>query len=271
MIKQFWLEVNDFFRQIYINRRLILELTRREFGISYAENLFGLLWAFIEPLAMMVILWFVFSYLRSGPAGSEVPFSIYLLSGILAYDFFNKGLNKGSRSIKAYNFLVKTVNFRVAVIPIINISSELIIHLIVMSVLVVILVLNSIFPSFYWFQVIYYLMAQYILLIGLCWLTASILPFFPDISYIITITMRVLFFMTPIFWDISMIPESFAKIIKLNPLVYIVGGYRDSFLYHVPFWDHRFETIYFWAFTFITYALGIVVFKRLRPHFADVI
>ena len=271
-INRIFYEGQDFFRQIYLNRRLIFELTKREFRTNYAENIFGLLWALIEPLAMMTILWFVFSYLQRGGSPQEgVPYSIFLLSGILAYDFFNKGINKGSRSIRSYGFLVKTVNFRIAIIPIIVISAEMMIHLIVLALLIFILVLNGIYPSWYWFQVFYFLIAQYLLLIGFSWLTASIQPFFPDISYIITISMRVLFFMTPIFWDLKSVPEAYVKYFSLNPLGYIVNGYRDSVLYHVPFWQHGFQTIYFWGFTLVVYIFGIVVFKRLRPHFADVI
>jgi ABC-type polysaccharide/polyol phosphate export permease len=261
----------DFFQQIYLNRRMIWEMTKREFRTNYAENIFGLMWALVEPLAMMAILWIVFTVLRGGGTTAGVPYSIFLLSGILAYDFFNKGLNKGSKSIRVYSFLVKTVNFRTAIIPIIIISAELMIHLIVMSLLVGLLVFNKIYPDWIWFQVFYYMLAQYVLLIGISWLTGSIQPFFPDVSYIITIVMRVLFFMTPIFWSLDTIPPEYARIINLNPLAYIVNGYRDSFLFHVPVWQHAFTTLYFWGFTFVVYVVGIIVFKRLRPHFADVI
>jgi ABC-type polysaccharide/polyol phosphate export permease len=270
-IRQLIYEGKDFFRQLFVNRLLIFELTKREFKTSYAENIFGLLWALIEPIAMMTILWLVFSFLRSGGNVGDMPYTIYLLSGLLAYDFFNKGLNRGSKSIKSYGFLVKTVYFRIAIIPIIVISSELIIHLIVMVLMVIILIFSGIYPSFFWIQVFYYLLAQYILLIGISWLTASIQPFFPDISYIITIIMRVLFFMTPIFWDMQSIPPAYLKFFNLNPLVYIVNGYRESFVTHIPFWQHGFQTLYFWVFTLITTIIGIIVFKSLRPHFADVI
>jgi ABC-type polysaccharide/polyol phosphate export permease len=270
-IRQVIFEGKDFFRILYLNRILITELTKRDFKTSYAENIFGLLWALIEPLAMMAILWVVFSFLQSGGTTGGMPYSIFLLSGLLAYDFFNKGINRGSRSIKSYSFLVKTVYFRIAIIPIIVISSELIIHLIIMGVMIIILIISGIYPSFYWLQVFYYMIAQYILLIGLSWLTASIQPFFPDVTYIITIVMRVLFFMTPIFWDINSMPESYLKFFNLNPLVYIVQGYRESFISNVPFWHHGFQTLYFWVFTLFAITLGIIVFKRLRPHFADVI
>lgn len=270
-IHRILIEGVDFFRQLYVNRRLIAELSKREFKTYYADNLFGLLWAIIEPLAMMFILWFVFSYMQKGPSNQEAPFSLYLLSGIIAYDFFNKSMNKGAGSIRAYSFLVKTVNFRIATIPIIVISAELIIHFIVLTLLLGLLILNGIYPSWTWLQLLYFIFAQYVLLIGISWFTASIMPFFPDMSYIITIIMRVLFFMTPIFWDPSSMGAQFSIIVSLNPLAYIVNGYRDSVLYNVPIWEHAGQTLYFWGFTLFMYIIGMIVFKRLRPHFADVI
>jgi ABC-type polysaccharide/polyol phosphate export permease len=180
-------------------------------------------------------------------------------------------MNKGAGSVRAYTFLVKTVNFRIATIPIIVISAELLIHLIVLALLAILLVLNGIYPSWTWLQVFYYMFAQYILLIGISWITASILPFFPDVSYIVTITMRVLFFLTPIFWDPARMGGNIALIVNLNPLAYIVNGYRDSVLYNLPFWSHSTQTLYFWIFTLFIYLIGITVFKRLRPHFADVL
>jgi len=270
-IRRFFIEGVDFIRQIFLNRRLIYELTKRDFKTQYADNIFGLSWAIVEPLAMMVILWFVFTFLQGGKTTEEFPYSVYLLTGLISYDFFNKSINQGTRSIRTYSFLVRTVNFRIAVIPIIKILSELLVHFIVVGIVIIILICYHIFPSWYWFQFFYYLFAEVILLIGVSWLTGSILPFFPDIAYIITIVMRMLFFMTPIFWSMESFGSKYIMFFAVNPLIYTVNGYRDSFLYHVPVWHHPLLTIYFWGITGLTFIIGVVVFKRLRPHFADVI
>jgi len=270
-IKRFFIEGVDFIQQIFMNRRLIYELTKRDFKTQYANNLFGLSWAIVEPLAMMVILWGVFTFLRAAKSSEEVPYSIYILTGLISYDFFNKSINQGTRSIRTYSFLVKTVNFRLAVIPIIKIFSELLIHFIVVGIVIILLVVYHIFPSWYWFQFLYYLFAEVMLLIGVSWFTSSILPFFPDIAYIITIVMRMLFFMSPIFWRMDSFDARYSAFFAVNPLLYTVTGYRDSFLYHVPLWHHPLLTIYFWGFTGLMFLLGVVVFRRLKPHFADVI
>jgi lipopolysaccharide transport system permease protein len=269
-LKKFILEGIDFIKQIYLNRFIIWELTKRDFRIQYVNNLFGLSWAILEPLAMMVILWFIFTYVRTGKS-MEVPFALFLLSGLVAYDFFNKTLNSATRSIKNFGFLINKVNFRAAIIPLVKIASEVLIHLIILGIVSIILLLNHIHFTFLWFQVFYYLFAMCALLTGITWFTSSISLFFPDINYIITIVMRVLFFFTPIFWEIKSIPAKILPFFRLNPLYYLVNGYRDSFLFNVPFWGHPQDTLFFWIVTASFFVLGVLVFKRLRPHFADAI
>lgn len=269
-ITRIYEEAVDFFHQLWIKRELIFELTKRDFKVKYSANIFGFSWSVIEPLAMMVILWFVFTYLRTGRM-TEVPYSLFLLTGIIAYDFFNKSMNVAVKSIKSYSFLIQKVNFRLAVIPIVKILSEIFIHLIVILIVILIILFSSVEFSFFWFQILYYLFAATILLICISWATSSIALFFPDIQYIITIIMRLAFFFTPIFWTADTIPEKFARFIRINPLYYIVNGYRDSLLFHVGFWEKPGETITYWIIVVIFLIIGVSVFKRLRPHFADVI
>jgi len=267
-LKRIILEGVDFVKQIYLNRFIINELTKRDFRTNYINNLFGLSWAIIEPLAMMFILWFIFTYVRTG-AKMEVPFALFLITGIVAYDFFNKTINSATRSFRSYGFLLSKINFRAAIIPLVKISSELIIHLIILVIVAVMLIMSGIPVTWYWLQIIYYLFAMCLLLVGVTWFTSSISLFFPDINYIITITMRVLFFFTPIFWDPKGMPNEFLIYFRFNPMFYIVDGYRESLLYGIPFWIHHQNTMYFWSITIGFFVLGVFVFKRLRPHFAD--
>lgn len=269
-IRQFYKEGIDFFRQIYLNRFVIAELTKRDFKSKYVSNLFGLSWAILEPLAMMFILWFIFTYIRTGKP-TTIPFPLFLISGLVAYDLFNKTLNSATHGIANYGFLINKVNFRSAIIPLVKISSEVILHFIILAIVGVILVLNGMPVTIYWLQVFYYLFAMIFLLTGITWFTSSVSLFFPDINYIITIVMRVLFFFTPIFWEAKNIPERLQIYFQLNPLFYLVNGYRDSFLYRVPFWHHTTGTLYYWAVSLIFFFIGVAVFKRLRPYFAEMV
>jgi len=271
LIRQFFLEGIDFLKQMFTNRSLIFELTKRDFKTKYTENFFGLTWAILEPLAMMLIMWLVFTKFFSTGKVLEYPFYLYMFTGLVAFDFFNNALNQGTRSIRDFSFLVKQVNFRIAILPMIYILSELIIQLLVLLIVVGFCLFNKIYPTIYWLQIIYFIFAACFLLTGITWLTSSVLLFFPDIYYIISIVMRALFFMSPIFWVPSAIPNKFMLFVKLNPIFYLVEGYRMCFLYNKPFWSDPNGTLYFWVISGMVFLLGIFTFKKLRPHFADVI
>ena len=97
--------------------------------------------------------------------------------------------------------------------------------------------------------------------------------FFRDLTQIISIFLQVGVWLTPIMWDINMLSSHpwQIKLFKLNPMYYVVTGYRDSMLGHIGIWNHASWTIYFWVVTILLFGLGSVIFKRLKPHFADVL
>ena len=263
-------ETFHFIEHLYQNKYLIYELTRRDFKLKYAANIMGLAWAILDPLAMMLIFWLVFGVGLRGGSNMEVPFVTYLITGLSAYMFFQGTLGQATVSIKTYSFLLKKVEFRTSIIPLVKILSELTLHVIVLGVALIILMANGIYPSLYWFQIIYYILCVCILLLGLSWFTSSINLFFPDINNITQIILRFFFYLTPIFWQTTMFSEKVLFILKLNPMFYIVQGYRDSLLFGRPFWHNWQYGLYFWGVTFISLVIGIIVFSRLKPHFADV-
>ena len=91
-----------------------------------------------------------------------------------------------------------------------------------------------------------------------------------DIVQIINIALQVGMWATPIMWDFGAISPTFAKIMKLNPLVYIVNGYRSAIYKHTWFFEDFYSTMYFWIFTVVLFGIGALIFKRLKVHFADV-
>jgi len=268
--------VKDLFRfvyEIYEKRYLIYELVKRDFKARYMGSLFGLFWAILQPLLMNAIMWFVFTYgLKAGSGPMGVPFVCYLFTGMLAWNFFADSLIGSTNVITEYSFLVKKINFRLSILPIVKILSASILSFIFLLIVILILFYNKIYPSFWWSQFLYYMAASMFLALGLSWITSAMNVFLKDIFYIVSIFIQFGFWMTPIFWDITVLPESWRVFVKLNPMAYIVNGYRDSFLYNKPFWQgDLFSIIYFWSFTLAALLIGIIVFKRLRPHFADVI
>ncbi|MCI5121252.1 MAG: ABC transporter permease, partial [Candidatus Electrothrix sp. AUS4] len=95
--------------------------------------------------------------------------------------------------------------------------------------------------------------------------------FVKDVSEIIGVLLQIGFWATPIFWDVSTISPDHRWIFKLNPACYIIQGYRNTFINHIWFWETATVSIYFISISSIFFVLGAIVFKRLRPHFGDVL
>lgn len=261
----------DFFADIYTKRRLIFELAKRDFQKQYMGSYLGFVWVFLEPFLFILILYFVFTIgLRRG-ASIEMPFITYLVSGMIAWMYFAQMLSATSGVIKSHRFLVNRKDFRLSILPIIKLLSGLIPHLFFILLALLICWGKGYPPSFFSAQILYYFFALMSLLLGLGWITSSTILFVNDVGKVVKLVIRFGFWLTPIFWNINMIPARYQWLIQLNPVYYIVNGYRDSLVRQVPFWHHPVNTVYFWIFSLLILYCGITLFGKLRPHIAEVI
>lgn len=260
-----------FLLDIFKSRRLIFELAKKDLKNRYLGSYLGIIWAFIQPMVTIFIFWFVFQVgFRSAPV-DNFPYVLWLVCGMVPWFFFSEGLQGATSSITDNSYLVKKVVFRVSSLPIIRIFSALFIHVFFIVVIFAMFFIYGYKPSIYNLQVIYYLIATISLLLGLCWITSALVVFIRDLGNIIAILIQFGFWLTPIFWSFKIMPEKYHFILKLNPIYYIVEGYRDTFINHIWFWQHYNITISFWLITLTLLFIGVFLFKRLQPHFADVL
>ncbi len=260
-----------FIKDIIQSRFLILELAKNDFREKYLGSYLGILWAFLQPIMTIFIFWFVFEVgFKSKPAG-DFPFILWLVSGLIPWFFFSEALLNATNSIISNSYLVNKVVFRVSILPLIKIISALAIHIFFVVFLIIIFLLYGYSPTIYYLQIIYYITASLLLLLGFSWMTSSLVIFLKDISQAIGVILQFGFWGTPIFWSLDIIPEKYQVLFKLNPVYYIIQGFRNTFIYHRWFWEDASQTIYFWLVTIIIFAIGALVFRKLRPHFADVL
>ncbi len=253
------------------SRRLIFTLTQRDFKANYLGSYLSFIWNFIQPCITLFVLYFVFQVgFRAAPAEGYAFFP-WLVTGMLPWFFFSDSLGAATNSILMYSYLVKKVVFRVSVLPIIKILSALLVHAFFIVVLFIVVYAYGYGPSAYQLQVVYYLFSSIVLLIGLSWITSSVTVFVRDVGQVVTALLQIGFWLTPILWNVKVLPEKYLRFIQLNPAFYIIEGYRESLLYQVWFWQHPYRTLYFWGTTALIFIVGAVVFIRLRPHFADVL
>ena len=129
----------------------------------------------------------------------------------------------------------------------------------------------KVWPTVYIIQLLYYMVANIILLFALSLITSSIVVFFRDLNQIISVILLIGMWGTPIAWTLAGFPEAIHKYFKLNPFFYIIEGYRDAILGRQWFWEHPHLTLYFWVFVIILLVIGGRIYVKLRPHFADTV
>ncbi len=261
----------NFLNELTDKKNVIYELTKRDFKAGYLGSYLGMVWAFLLPVATTLIFWFVFQVgFRSQPIAGH-PYILWLVCGLVPWFFISDCVNNGANSIVQNALVVKKVAFSIGILPIIKILSALIIHLCFLLLIFALFLVYGRTFDVYVLQVFYYLFCSIVFLVGLSWITSSVMIFFRDLGPIISISLQMGFYLTPIFWNLNILPARYHLLMKFNPVFYIVQGYRESFIHKMWFWEHWGMTLYFWIITTIILVAGAVIFRRLRPHFADVL
>ncbi len=253
-------------------RRLVFELARNDFRARYTGSLVGTGWAFAQPILTILMYLFVYRVaFRGSPQLDGIPFVVWMIVGITPWFFFAEGVATTTTAFTEYSYLVKKIPFDLAIVPSIKVVSSALIHALVWCIVVAIVAISGITPHLAWLQVPYYFFALFALVSGLGLLSASITPFFRDTSHIVAVVLQFLFWLTPIGWSIQTAPEGFASVLQYNPVFYIVEGMRDALLRNEPFWHRPVLLATFWGFVVLLHLVSYGLFRRLRPHIADVL
>ncbi len=267
-IQHFGLFINRIVQQRYV----IQQMVRRDFQVRYLGSYLGLFWAFAQPLVMLAVIYFAFSYgLRLNLASGEYPFALWLVCGLVPWQFMQEAIGGGTDSLLAYSYLIRKTAFSRGIIPLIKVFTSLILHLVLLLLLLIWVWAAGFAPGWHWLQLPYYLLASFLMLSGLGWLLGSLSVFVRDIGLAVKLGLGLLFWLTPIFWSPEMIASEWRFLIWANPLYFLVQGYRSVLLEGMWFWEIPVYQAYSWGISTFMFVAGAMVFRRLRPHFADML
>ncbi len=262
--------------ELYQNRRLIWKLAKNDFKTRFAGSYLGIVWAFVQPVVTILVYWIVFEKGLNAKAemladGTEAPYVLWLTAGIVPWFYFSEALSNGTTALLEYNYLVKKVVFKISILPIIKIIAATFIHGFFVLFMLLLYMAHGYFPDAHTLQLFYYSFCLFIFVLGISYTTCAIVIFFRDLTQIIAIVLQVGMWATPILWQLSRVPERYQILFKLNPMFYIVNGYRSAMLEKTWFWEDFYSTMFFWIITAVIFGIGTLIFKRLKVHFADVL
>lgn len=265
----FLLQTFNLIKDIYSDRQLVINFAKKDFIRRFSGSFLGTGWAFLQPLLTIVIYWAVFQFgFRSGDIGN-IPFVLWFVCGIVPWLFISEAFPVASNSFLEYSYLVKKVVFNINILPLVKIISCAFTHLFFIGIAMFLCIIKGYPPTIYWLQIIYYLICMIIFTFALSLICASIMVFFRDLTQIIGVLLLIGMWGTPIAWNLDMFPVKYHVLFKLNPIYYLVQGYRDSLIGNIWFWEKINLTIYFWCVLFVLLFIGSFVFNHLKQYFAD--
>ncbi len=245
-------------------RELLKNLILKDLKIRYGGSLLGLAWSLLNPLAMIVVYSIVFKYIFR--IGLE-NYTVFLITGLLPWSFFSSSVSASTGAVISDANLVKKIRFPREILPLAIVQFNLVQFLMALAVF---------FPALIFLQAelgwpllaypaVLALHAGFTL--GVALLLSAVTVFYQDIKHLTEVGLMLLFWVTPILYPVSMVPERMRWLFKLNPLAVYITGYQDIIYYgRWPTWDTWVLGI-FWVAASV--ALGSWVFRRYDPRFAE--
>ena len=251
------------------HHRLLFFLAVQEIRKKYAGTLGAWLWATVMPAATCLVFYVVFGLGFKATGPGNISFIAYFVSGYVTWIYFNAALIGATTTIISNAGIIKKTTFPSEILVVATIVGETIQHIIFFAISLIVIVMSdiSIGLSLLWF--IYYYICLTMLLIGAGWLFSAIATYARDVVHILSISLNMLFWLTPIVWHKEMLPDSVAFIDVANPLIYVIDGYRYALIGDPAFAPDALSATVFWTTTLTILAAGSYVFERSKHGFAD--
>lgn len=226
--------MQDSLRAVWAFRGFVWASVIRDFRLRYLNSLFGATWAIVGPLAMIFVYTVIFSQVmasRLPGVAATYAYSIYLFAGVLAWNLFSDILNGCVTVFVDHANLIKKLNFPRMCLPLIVTLNALINFAAALSIFLIFLLISGSFPGWEILGILPLLFLQIAFALALGVLLGIVNVFFRDVGHFLKIGLLFWFWLTPIVYPVSVIPEPFRPWFALNPMTSLISGYQQIFVY----------------------------------------
>ena len=252
-------------KELWDYREMIISLTRRDLKSRYKGSVLGVLWMFVDPLLQLAVYTIVFSTIM--PMGIE-KFYLFLFVALVPWIFFNVCLSSGTGIILGQQDMVKKIHFPREVLPIAFTTGNFVNMLLSFIVIFIVIIFSGIGinpVALLYLPLV--MIIEFMLALGVTLLTSGLTVYFRDLQHFIGVLLQLFFYATPIVYAVDVIPANFQWILKINPMTYIIEGYRDIF------WGQTMPEIgtllIVLAIGIVLCILGYLIFNKLKKKFAE--
>jgi len=262
-------------RSLLRYRSLLLTLTDRELKARYRGSVLGYLWSLVNPILLLAVYTFVFSYIFNPRDESVAPYGLFLVTGLFPWIWFQTSLVEGASSLMANSGLIRKATFPAEVLPVVPVLANLV-HLalalpVIAAAFVIFRAMGHPLGGAMGLLLPVIILLQMPMVVGLCLGLAALNAHFKDVKDILNNVLTLGFFMTPILYRLETL-EGFPPIwwvVALNPLTPFTRAYQEALFYNsmpgVGLWISMFFV------TFASWWLGAALFERLRETLVEAV
>ena len=247
-------------------------IAKYELLADMRDSKFGLFWNFASPAIQVITYWLVFGIGMQRKGYDGIPYLPWVIVGFAAWWYISPCITYGCSAVFSKKNVITKMKFPISVLPATVCVKEFFNHLCMMAITFVMLLLFGYYPSIHWLGLIYYAVCSFLFVEALALVTSVLTMIWRDVKKLVTSLMRMLMYLSPVLWPatFSGIPVM-SFIMKLNPVYYIVTGYRDCIFFgRMPF-SHPALTIYFWVVVFVLFVIGSSLMYHFKRKMVDMI
>lgn len=251
-------------KNLYNYRELLKTNVKKDIGGKYKNSFLGVLWSFINPLLQIAVYAFVFQIIMRSNIEN---YAVYLCCALVPWQYFSNVVLRGAATIIDNGNIIKKVYFPREILPISIVTSEGINFLISTIIILGFVIISGIGLSvnIFWYFII--LAIQYVISLGISFIVSSLSVYFRDLLHLLGVFMQLLFYATPIVYSASNVPEGFRWLLRINPMSYLIEGYRSIF-YDKMLPD--FQSLGIALLMGIALCvIGYLIFRKLEKGFAE--
>ena len=243
---------------------LVRVLVDRDMKLLYKRSALGIAWTLINPLLQLAVFSFVF---RTVIPINIPQYSSFAFSGLLIWTWSQTALFQATGLITSNKALIRQPNFPTAILPVVTTMTGLIHFLLALPVLIIFLAVDGVRPSSVLFVLPLLMVIQFVLTVGLAYPLAALNVTFRDTQHTLGVLLQMLFYLTPIFYDLNSVPKEFQPLYQLNPMVPLIEAYRAILLKGTqPDWQALLMVSLAVA---VILPIGLAIFRRQSNTFVE--
>jgi len=270
--KNFFQKVLEIAKEICKNWSMMMRVAMFDYKLRNRDSYLGRIWEILTPLIQIGTFWLVFGIgLRQGRDVDGYPYLLWMLSGLVPWFCISSSITRGGNAIYVKAATITKLRYPISTVPIGAILGEIFSLGFTLIILEIIFLFHGFWPNWGYLNLLYYIIYMFIFFASLALVTSVLTMVARDFQKLLGSLIRILFYLTPILWDMSNMPQIYKTLVGISPLYYIITGFRDSLLYNVPFYSRPVEALIAWSWVIVLFGFGCYLQEKFRNNFRDLI